>query len=72
MKWETIDSAPMDGTVVDLWIAAAGCQFRAPDFRFCNGRWEGVSSDEPLERHYMNADMRPTHWMLPPARPSNP
>lgn len=70
MKWEPIETAPKNGTVVDLWIAAEGCQFRAPDFKFCNGRWEGKTSDEPLKWHYMNARMHPTHWMLPPEPPS--
>ena len=68
-EWQPIETAPDDGTVVDLWIVAGGCEFRATDFKFDNGRWEGETSDEPLEWHYMNARMRPTHWMHLPEPP---
>lgn len=68
-EWQPIETAPTDGTVVDLWIVATDCQFRAPDFKFCDGRWVGSTSDESLDWHYGNVGMNPTHWMPVPAAP---
>ena len=61
--FQSIDSAPKDGTVIDLWVAAKDCEFRAPDFKYDNGRFVGATSDEPLSWHYGNVGMLPTHWM---------
>lgn len=46
-EWKTIDSAPRDGTVVDLWIVDQDGNGE----RVCNARWEAEWGDE---RHTYN------------------
>jgi len=60
MEWKPIDSAPKDGTKVDLWILHefSGSSFRVPDCYWINNRW--VQTGIPLNR-----GERPTHWSLP-------
>ena len=40
-KWQPIDTAPKDGTVVDLWQRTTNGkhQHRTPDCAFTEGRW---------------------------------
>lgn len=69
--WNPIESAPKDGTVVDLWIAAKDCNFRAPDFKFYNEQWVSATNDDLLDFHYGNVGMFPTHWMHRPGVPEH-
>ena len=74
MKWQPIETAPMDGTQIDLWSydKAHGRWARRP-----NCSWERMSSwnneDDIygwLGLHYLYSDYQePTHWMLLPEPP---
>jgi hypothetical protein len=70
--WQSIDTAPKDGTTIDLWVngdRAANC------FWFLG--WEPIDEDDKphWRQRYSEApgsseplDAEPTHWMpLPPA-----
>lgn len=74
MNWQPIETAPRDGTLIDLWISAVDCAFRAVDFKWevtetqKQGQW--VKDGNPLDWHYGNVGMQATHWMPVPAPPS--
>ncbi len=62
--WSPIDTAPMDGTWIDLWDG----QGRLPDCWWEAGRWwqwdhVGTGGQAPLET-------TPTHWMPIPDGPT--
>jgi hypothetical protein len=73
MEWQPIETAPKDGTTIDLWVSAADCAFRAVDFKWevtetqKQGQW--VRAEKPLDWHYGNVGMLATHWMPRPAPP---
>lgn len=64
--WKTIKSAPLDGTVVDVWLEiypsarsmGMGDAFGVPDAWFKDGKWVHMYRGAPteLERSYI------THW----------
>lgn len=64
--WEPIKSAPLDGTVVDVWLEihasprsmGMGDSFGVPDAWFADGRWVHTYRGKPteLDRSYI------THW----------
>lgn len=80
MEWMPIESAPKDGTLIDLWVT--GTHFTG---RISDSKW-GLPSDEdgePVEDepcwvsldwhttydewYWMDVEYAPTHWMpLPP------
>jgi hypothetical protein len=65
-EWQPIETAPKDGTLVDLWISSKvdeGVGQRVSDC-FCDGvRWhDGCAFVE--DEWY-----RPTHWMPLPTAP---
>lgn len=69
MTWQPIDTAPLDGTFVDLWVSGprnagcriANCWFRKKWLEDCLDR-----GDLPAAR--MVGDT-PTHWMPIPDGP---
>lgn len=76
MTWQPIETAPKDGTIVDLWVQGAMqangeySQRRSPQCH-SNG-WDWIS---PLDGdwEYGGGRMwgcRPTHWMPVPAPPA--
>jgi hypothetical protein len=69
MNWQPIATAPRDGTPVDLWVKATGCEFRITDFKWRGNQWVGLTSDEPISWHFGNVGMEVTHWMQPPSKP---
>lgn len=75
MAWRPIDKAPTDGTIIDLWIQAKDCAFRAENFRWGedrqNGRvgWIHDGTDSHLDDTYGNVGMVATHWMPLPEPP---
>lgn len=83
-EWQTIETAPKDGTVVDLWMPA---DFGDPGYRVANCSWreekppfDEISSFGWFREHdefgwidvwVPNEDMSaPTHWMPMPAPPA--
>jgi hypothetical protein len=68
--WFPIETAPRDGTVIDLWMSIYASplsmgmadSFGVPDAWFENGKWVHTFRGKPteLEKHYI------THW-----RPKN-
>ena len=65
-EWRTIDSAPKDGTIVDLWVVSGGYGERWSDCELRNGRWKYVSVAD-----YYNVPGTITHWMPLPEPPSD-
>lgn len=66
-KWQQIDTAPKDGTLILLWCEKATEPSLA---RFDNGYWRNNHYGErEMYWHFSN----PTHWMpLPPAPEKEP
>lgn len=69
-KWQPIDTAPKDGTKVDLWCKDYG--------RLCDVEWCGSSPINPsghwvgdvLDFFHTDKSWFPaTHWMHPPEPP---
>ena len=60
-SWQPMETAPKDGTTVDLW----SIDTRLPDAWFEDGKWKvgGELGDYVVPN--------PTHWMPLPAPPSN-
>jgi hypothetical protein len=66
-QWRGIESAPRDGTEVDLWgwIPYDMTEFRLPDCKFENGEWFYFRNGEYFPVAII--DYTPTHFMpLPP------
>lgn len=68
-NWRSIETAPMDGTLVDLWIEADGARFRATDYRWTGTAWE-YKHGGTIEYNFGNGDMRATHWHAIPVPPT--
>lgn len=84
-EWKTIDSAPKDGTWLDLWIVgpAGDVSFYTSvpygQGRICDYRWEHRPPNAP--NWYSRGGLpgspplmpgiRVTHWMLPPPPPKD-
>jgi hypothetical protein len=70
-RWQPIETAPKDGTPVDLWCRAPGLNAgpgRVPDCWHSNGKWwrHDLDHGDDLGRaRVYNA----THWRLIPAPP---
>ena len=60
--WQLIETAPKDGTVIDLWNAACGC--RVENASWFGGVW--IAPDAPIHE-----DDDVTHWMPLPEPPSS-
>lgn len=67
VAWRPIESAPKDGTYVDLWCIPDG---RRTDARFINGHWHEWA-DSGFERmEWCKITLRATHWMPLPEGPT--
>lgn len=66
MGWQPIETAPRDGTYVDVWDTSNG---RTTDVKWDHGAWKewtfGFESPG-----FVEIDPQPTHWMPRPAPPS--
>jgi hypothetical protein len=71
MEWQLIETAPKDGTVVDLWIMGPrNSGSRAADCWFEGEKWlQEFGREGPCEVGEMIGDV-PTHWMRRPLPPS--
>lgn len=68
--WQPIETAPMDGTFVDLWCLPKNgtSPGRIADARWEEGHWRGLSFSSIYEPGPV-IDMIPTHWMPKPGAP---
>lgn len=70
--WQSIETAPKDGTRVDLWIAPPGLSTgagREPDCWWSAGKWwkyDEAFGDDQCRSQIWNA----THWQPLPAPPA--
>jgi hypothetical protein len=65
MIWQPIETAPLDGTYVDLWVLYDGDPaegYREPDCSFDRKKWADIDG-YPLHD-------TPTHWMPVPEGPN--
>lgn len=67
--WILIDFAPLDGSLVDLWVEAQDARFRATGFRWNGSAWVEKVSGNTLDQAFSNVGMRVTHWMWTPSPP---
>lgn len=70
MAWQPFETAPKDGTVIDLWIPHLNSQ-RETDCRFTNavwssGEWVDFWSGDLISDLFID---KPTHWMPIPEGP---
>jgi hypothetical protein len=77
MTWQPIETAPRDGTIVDLWckcsVTDKEYQYRATDcawkyHHWLNGKPVGDKTWWDRDRFYIPPT--PTHWMARPEGPS--
>lgn len=68
-RWQPIETAPKDGTLVDLWAGEriADCAWNVP-----SNCWAERSVSSFSGRPYWAVVNNPTHWMPLPAAPTNP
>ena len=78
MGWQPIETAPKDGTVIDVWLASTrewrppdGEAARCPDVKWMDGRGWCCFDDEEgswlsIEDRYWSV----THWMPIPSPPA--
>lgn len=65
-QWQPIETAPRDGTKVDLWCShVLHGSVRAADARYIVNNWVIGDLEERL-----NPDWIPIHWMPLPAAPT--
>ena len=68
-RWQPIETAPKDGTLVDLWAGEriADCAWNVP-----SNCWAERSVSSFSGRPYWAVVNNPTHWMPLPTAPTNP
>lgn len=70
--WQPIETAPLDGTFVDLWMAGPrNSGARRAECWFLNGKWwcDGLDRGDCVPEFYI--DDVPTHWMAIPGAPDD-
>lgn len=68
MTWKPIETAPKDGTVIDLFYENYG---RVTDCKWCNNKW---SDKDDYGGHISSISLpheNPTHWMNIPEAPDD-
>lgn len=61
--WRPIETAPKDGTLVDLWYPEGG---RFTDMTWRDGQWWIGDTDDPeCYGGVVNPKSQPSHWMRP-------
>ncbi len=75
VDWQPIETAPKDGTLVDLWLVPKPTwlnwflgvhECRGVDFKWRRGRW-WHQAESWWDSGSLNTVREPTHWMLAPA-----
>ena len=81
MNWQPIETAPKDGTVVDLWIGGefagrrADCAWGLPYHscgeagKYCDSGWHEIESGWYDTTFNLPMHEQPTHWMPRPPAP---
>ena len=73
MEWQPIETAPRDGTKVDIW-GINHLHYATPGQRIVNVAWEPVSDWMGNEREDWQTGrgdyFEPTHWMPLPDPPA--
>lgn len=82
--WQPIESAPRDGTLIDLWVPGefasrwTDCYFGMPPHEcgeagpYCDSDWHGSKPGWVDSTFGEVLDMEPTHWMPLPQPPTHP
>lgn len=67
VQWQPIETAPKDGTVIDLWVKAIDHEFRAVDFRWDDREpdWVHDGTDHVLSDTYMGVGLHAIYWKEP-------
>lgn len=80
--WLPIETAPRDGTVIDLWVNGerfADCKWGFPEHccgeagQYCDSEWHGQSEGWVVTHlnEFLWTDDDPTHWMPLPTPPED-
>lgn len=76
MAWQPIETAPKDGTPVDLYCVRTHCHGEVQNVRKCDASWgamvdqfSGVEFEGWRGIGEAYAENRPTHWMPIPDAP---
>lgn len=72
MTWATIETAPKDGSRVDLWMydVELAMSWREADCIFAEGGWNAPADDGGFYWLDRPGVLYPTHWMFPPDPPA--
>ena len=69
VQWRPIETAPKDGTVIDLWDGKY--MHRVTNVRWGHQRWQDGKPVGEKEWGLITHDGKPTHWMPLPKRPED-
>jgi hypothetical protein len=71
MTWSTMDTAPMDGSEVDLWMYHVETEifYRETDCIFAEDGWNAPADDGGFYWIDHPGVLYPTHWMYAPDPP---
>ena len=67
VQWRPIETAPKDGTVIDLWDGKY--MHRVTNVRWGHQRWQDGKPVGEKEWGLITHDGKPTHWMPLPQSP---
>lgn len=66
-EWQPIETAPGDGTEIDVWVPDGAGGYRVPDAYWCGAdrKWRQTG-----QCHHLSWHAEPTHWMPSPHPPA--
>lgn len=65
-EWQPIETAPKDGTEIDLWAGG----FRFPDSKYYKDAWRYWGPDDYDSQEWVKIIHPVTHWMPLPKPPT--